>query len=75
MIFVIEFKRYITGTDIFNIIINKLCYRKKLYSIILFEINKNLKISFYYTILSFNLAIYLWIEDNEEFLHNIKKIV
>ena len=41
---------------------------------ILFEINKNLKISFYYIILSFNLAIHLKIKDNKKFLLDVKKI-
>ena len=49
---------------IFSIIISEFCYKKKLYLIILSKVDKNLKISFYYTILLFNLTIYLRIEDN-----------
>ena len=63
------------NTNIFGIIINKFYYKKKLYLIILFKVNKYLKISFYYTILSLDLAIYLWLKDDKRFLFNIKKIV
>ena len=45
--------------SIFRIIIDSLYYKKKPYLIILLKINKNLKIDFYYTILFFDLAIYL----------------
>ena len=47
------------NTNIFGIIIGKLYYKKKLYLIILFKINKNLKINFYYIILFLGLAIHL----------------
>ena len=55
----IEFKKYVAGDNIFYIIIDKFCYKKKLYLIILFKIDKNLKISFYYIILSLSFYIYL----------------
>ena len=48
-----------TGASIFSIIINKLRHKKKLYPIILFEVNKSLKIGFHYAILFFYLTIYL----------------
>ena len=41
MIFIIKLKKYIANTIIFDIIIGKLCYRKKLCLIILFEINQS----------------------------------
>ena len=59
MIFIIKFKKHIAGASIFDIIIGKFYYKKKLCLIILFEINKNLKVGFYYTILPFDLTIYL----------------
>ena len=62
MIFLIKLKKYIAGADIFGIIINELCYKKKLCPIILFKVDKGLKIDFYYTVLLFSLAIYLKIE-------------
>ena len=64
MIYVVELKRYKAGTGIFGIIISKLCYRNKLYLIILFKVNKNSKLSFYYIVLPLNLAICLRIKSN-----------
>ena len=52
-----KLKKYIAGISNFGIIINELCYKKKLYPIVLFKINKNLKIGFHYTIMFFSLAI------------------
>ena len=49
---------------IFSIVINKFCYKKKSYPVILFKVYKNLKISFYYAILFFCLIIYLKIKSN-----------
>ena len=46
MIFIIKLEIYIANTSIFNIIIGKLYYRKKLDLIILFEVDNNLKIGF-----------------------------
>ena len=75
MISIVKLKKYIAGTSIFGIIIGKLYYKKKLYLIILFEVNKSLKVGFYYTILPLNLAIYLQVKGNKEFLFNIRKII
>ena len=74
IISVIKFKKSIANTNIFDIIIGKLCIKKKLCLIILFKVNKDPKLGIYYIILFFNLAVYLWINGNEEFLFNIKKI-
>ena len=74
MIFIIELKKYVASTGIFGIIIGKFCYKKKLYLIILLKVDKNLKISFYYTILPFNLVVYLRIKSGKKSLLNIKKI-
>ena len=44
------------STSIFDIIVDKYCYKKKPYPIILLKIDKSSKVDFYYTILLFNLA-------------------
>ena len=59
IISIVKLKKYIANISIFDIIISKYYYKKKLYLIILFKINKNTKISFYCTILFLNLAVYL----------------
>ena len=61
MIFEIELEKYVAIINIFCIIKGKFYY-KKLYLIILFKIDKCLKLNFYYAILFLNLAIYLRIE-------------
>ena len=55
----VEFKKYVANISIFGIIISKFCYKKKLYSIILLEIDKSLEIDFYYIILPFSLTVHL----------------
>ena len=45
--------------SIFTIIIGKFRNKKKLYLVILFKIDKDLKIGFHYTILPFDLTICL----------------
>ena len=42
--------------------------------VILFEVNKNLKICFHYIIFPLVLAIRLWIKGSEKFAFDIKKI-
>ena len=64
IIFAIELEKYIANASIFGIIIDKLSYLKELSLVILFKIDKNLKISFYYAILFLDLAVYLKIEDS-----------
>ena len=59
MISIIKLKKHVIGISILSIIISKLHYKKKLYPIILFKIDKSSKIGFYYTISLFDLAIYL----------------
>ena len=56
------------SASIFGIIINKLCYKKKSYPIILFQVDKSLKVGFYYAILPYSLAIHLQVYDAGEFL-------
>ena len=64
IIFTIKLKKYVIYTDIFGIIVNKLYYRKNLYLIILFKVDKNLKKTFYCAFLLLSLAIRLRTEDN-----------
>lgn len=66
---------YITHTSIFCIIISEFSYKKELGLIILFIINKNLKMNLYYAVLSLSLAIHLRIESNKEPLLNPKEVV
>ena len=75
MIFVVKFKGCMANASIFDIIIGKLRHTKKLCLVILFKINKSLKIDFYYIILPFSLTNRLWIKDNGESLLNAKEIV
>ena len=60
----IELEKYIVGASIFGIVIGKLCYKQKQYLLILLEVDKDLKVSFYYTVLSLDWAIYLRMESN-----------
>ena len=64
MISIVKFKKCVIATGIFGIIVNKLCYKKKLCPIILFEVNKGSQVKFYHIVLLFGLIIYLKIEDN-----------
>ena len=75
MIFAIILKNHVVNIDILGIIISKLHYKKKLCPIILFEIDKSSKINFYYTILLFDLIVYLKLGGSKEFLLDVKKIV
>ena len=61
--------------NIFGIIAGKFCYKKKLYLVIPFKINKDLKIGFYCIILLFNQIIHFWIKNSGKFLLNAKEIV
>ena len=74
MISVIELKRHMAGISIFNIIIGKFRYKKKLCLVILFQIDKNSKVSFYYTILPFDLTVCLWVKGGKQFPFDPKEI-
>ena len=75
IIIVVQLKKNKAEICIFNITVVKFGYEQKLYTIVLFKINKNLKIYFYYIILFFYLAISLKIKDKKKFLFYIKKII
>ena len=55
----------------FAVIVNKFRYEKKCYSIVLFEININLKILFYNIVLTFNLIIDLKMKNCEQIFNNV----
>ena len=74
MISAIKLKKCVAGASILDNIIGKLCYKKKPCLIIWLEVDKGLEVSFYYTILPFNLTIYLWIEGGGESLLDIEEI-
>ena len=59
MIFIVKNERLMVSASILDIIIGKLYYRKNPCLIILLKVDKNLKVSFYYAILSIGLAVYL----------------
>lgn len=64
MIVVAQLKKCIIGADIVCIIIGKLGYLQKLGLIILFKIYKDSEIGLNSTILSFSLAISLWVKSS-----------
>ena len=62
------------GTGIFGIVVSKLHHEKKLYPIILLEVDKSLEIGFYYTILPLSLTVRLRVKGGREFLLNVEEI-
>lgn len=74
MITAIQLKQSMANTRTFYIVISKFGYWQELCLILLFKINKCLKIRFYYTILTFDFAISLNVEGGEELLLNHEKI-
>ena len=74
MISAIELERYIAGTDIFSVVVDKLRHGKKPYPIILLEVDKGSEVDFHYTVLPFSLTICLWVEGGEEFLLDAEEI-
>ena len=69
----IKFKKYIAIHHIFSITLSIFSHLIKICLIILLKINKSSKIDCYYSILLFDLAIYLKIKKCEKFLVNAKK--
>ena len=72
IIYTVKFKRYMIISNIFDIIISKFSYHKKICPVILLKVNKSLKISFYYIILFLSLAIYLKIKTSKNLLFDDK---
>lgn len=59
-------KRYMASTCILSIVIYKFIYGQGLCLVVLFLVDKSIKISLHYAILSLVLVIYLWIEYSEK---------
>ena len=59
MISAIELQKHIVNASILDIIISKLYYKKKLYLIILFKVNKSPKIGLHHIIWPFGLMVHL----------------
>ena len=74
MISIIELKKCMANAGILGVFISKLCYKKKLYPIILLKVDKDLKVSFHCAIQSFGLIVHLWVEGNRESLLNAREI-
>lgn len=64
----VQLRRYVAGIGVFCIIIDKFSYWKKPYQVILLEVDKNLDVGFYFTVLSFSLIISLRIKGGKKFL-------
>ena len=61
------------GASILGIIISEFRHKKKLCPVILFEIDKSLKVGCYYTILPFDLIVCLWVKGDEKSVLNVEK--
>lgn len=55
------------GARIFCVVVQKFGYLQKSYPIVLFKFDKGPKIGFYYTILTFCLAVFLRLKGSQEF--------
>ena len=64
MISTVELKKSLANASILGIIVGKFRHEKKLCPIILFKVNKSLKVDFYCIILPLNLAVYLWVKSS-----------
>ena len=73
MIFAIELEKCVAGVGILDIVVGKFYYRKKPCLVILFKIDKDLKVGFHCTILPFDLTVRLWMEGGGKFLLDIEK--
>lgn len=59
MISTVELTKFVAYACILGIIVGKLGYQKNFYLIVLFKVNKGLKIGMYYAVLPFRLPISL----------------
>lgn len=64
-----------TGADIFRIIISKFSLKKELGPIVLFVIDENLEINFYYTVFSLGLAISLNVKSSGELVLDRQELI
>lgn len=75
MIAVVELEKYLPIISIFNIFICKFSYQQKLCLVILFKVNNNLQLYFYYIILILDLLIGLQLKMIKNKYLILKKIV
>lgn len=75
MVFIVGFEKCVADTYILGIIVYKFSHRQEPSSVVLFLVNKNLKIYSYYLIMSLYLAIYLKIQGGKEFSPNTKEVI
>ena len=75
MVSIIELKKYMVNTGIFDIVISKLYHRKKLCPIFLPKVDKGLEVDFHGIILPLSLTICLWVKGGEKFPLDVKEIV
>ena len=75
MISAIELERHLFCTGVSYVIINKFFYRYEFCLIVLFIINKDFEISFYYAVLLLSLVISLKVKNSRRFLLNAQEIV
>lgn len=69
-----QLERCMASAGVLDIIIGKFEHKQKPSLIVLFEINKDLEIGFYSTILPINLAICLRVEGGREPLYDFKEV-
>lgn len=72
---IIEFEKYLADTCIFSIVIGKLRHKQKLSPVVLFLIDKNLKVGFSSAILLLSFAIGQWVEDSRELLLDVQEVI
>lgn len=70
----VKFEQSIACAAVFSIMIGKLSHWQQTSLVVLFIVDKSLKISFYCTILAICLAISLRVEGNRESLLNTQKV-
>lgn len=73
MVAIIKLKRYVASIYNFSVVINNFSNSEEFNPIILFVIDENSKVSFYYTILPLSLAINLKIKSGKKSLLDFKK--
>lgn len=74
MIFVVQLKRCMINASIFGIVISKLSLVKESSSVILFEVNKSIKIGLFTTILTLGLAISPRVKRSKKFAFDLNEI-
>lgn len=74
MVVAVQFKKHVSNSCIFYIIIHKLNHWQEPCLVIMLKVDKNLKVHFYCAILMFGLTICLRMKGSWEPLFNVKKV-